>query len=295
MNRRKMLLAMAASSLVTAGAAWAQNGPPREAARRAPRLKLGVMFQAWGWPTPVITDLEQRFRILSRLGYAAVDLLSADQVPLAREHGLEPCLMTAPGGTSQAVGAIRATPEQFEATLAGIVMCADVGCPNLLILPGELRGMSREEGAANLIDFFSRLAPEAEARGVNVCMEPTNNRIPSDDRTDTIFNHLDWGLDVLRAVKSPNIKLLYDFYHTQIMDGDVTRRFLENLDLVCHIQVAGVPGRGLIDDSQELSYGYIAQQIAESGYAGYVSLEHYPRSGEDIEELLERSYAILNG
>jgi hydroxypyruvate isomerase len=228
MKRREVMMALAASPLLTAGAARAQIGPASQAARKPARLKLGVMFQVWGFPTAVITDLEQRFSMLSRLGYAAADLLSADQVPLAREHGLEPCLMTAPGGTSQAVGAIRATPEQFDATLAGIAMCADVRCPNLLILPGELRGMSREEGADKLIEFFSRLAPEAEARGVNVCMEPTNNRVASDDRTDTIFNHLDWGLNVLRAVNSPNIKLLYDFYHTQIMDGDVTNRLLEN-------------------------------------------------------------------
>jgi hydroxypyruvate isomerase len=290
-----MMLAMAASPLLTAGAAQAQVGSAGEAGPGRGRLKLGVMFQVWGWPTPVITDLEQRFGILSRLGYAAVDLLPADQVPLAREHGLEPCLMTAAGGTSQAIGAIRATPEQLEATLAGIALCAEVRCPNLLILPGELRGMSREEGADNLIDFFSRLAPEAEARGVNVCMEPTNNRVASDDRTDTIFNHLDWGLSVVRAVSSPRVKLLFDFYHTQIMDGDVTRRFLENLDVICHIQVAGVPRRGVIDDSQELNYRFIAQQIAESGYTGYVSLEHYPQAGEDIEELLQRSYAVLNG
>lgn len=288
------MLAVAASSLLTE-AARAQNGPLTEAARTAQRLKLGVMFQVWGWPTPVITDLEQRFGILAKLGYSAVDLLSAAQVPLAREHGLEPGLMTAPGGTSQAVGAIRATPEQVEATLAGIETCADVGCPNLLIIPGELRGMSREEGTDNLIDFFSRLAPEAEARGVNVCMEPTNSRIESDNRTDTIFNHFDWGLEVLRAVNSRNIKLLYDFYHTQIMDGDVTRRFLENVDSICHIQVAGVPGRGPVDDAQELNYRYIAQQIAESGYEGYVSLEHYPQPEDDIEDLLERSYAVLNG
>jgi hydroxypyruvate isomerase len=295
MNRRKMMMAMAASPLLSAGVARAQTGASDATTREPERLKLGVMFQVWGFPTPVITDLEQRFSILSRLGYAGVDLLSADQVPLAREYGLEPCLMTAPGGTSQANGAIRATPEQLDATLAGIQMCADVGCPNLLILPGELRGMSREEGRDNLIDFFSRLAGDAEARGINVCMEPTNNRVPSDDRTDTIFNHLDWGLDVLRTVDSPNIKLLYDFYHTQIMDGDVTRRLLDNLDLVCHIQVAGVPNRGVIDDDQELNYRFIAQQIAESGYDGYVSLEHYPQPGDDLEELLVRSYAILNG
>jgi hydroxypyruvate isomerase len=295
MKRREVMMALAAAPLLAAGAARAQTGPAGQAARKPARLKLGVMFQVWGFPTAVITDLEQRFSMLSRLGYAAVDLLTADQVPLARAHQLEPCLMTAPGGTSQAVGAIRATPEQFDATLAGIDMCAEVRCPNLLILPGELRGMSREEGADNLIAFFSRLAPEAEARGVNVCMEPTNNRVSSDDRTDTIFNHLDWGLGVLRAVNSPNVKLLYDFYHMQIMDGDVTNRLLENLDRVCHIQVAGVPGRGPVDNNQELDYRYIARRIAESGYTGYVSLEHYPRTGEDIEELLERSYAILNG
>jgi hypothetical protein len=214
MDRRTMMMAMAASPLLSAGVARAQPGASAETTRGSQRLKLGVMFQVWGFPTPVITDLEQRFSILSRLGYAGVDLLSADQVPLAREHGLEPCLMTAPGGTSQASGAIRATPEQFDATLAGIGMCADVGCPNLLILPGELRGMSREEGR-------------------------------------------------------------------------------DNLDLVCHIQVAGVPTRGVIDDGQELNYRYIAEQIAESGYDGYVSLEHW--FSEDSRSSIRGEFTPLAG
>ena len=123
--------------------------------------------------------------------------------------------------------------------------------------------MSREEAADNAVAILSRVKGYAEQKGVTLCMEITNSKVAADQRTDQVFNHLDWGFNVCRKVNSPRVKVVYDIYHVQIMDGDVVRNLRDNLDLICHIHVAGVPTRQEIDDTQELNYRFIANAIAD--------------------------------
>jgi hydroxypyruvate isomerase len=154
--------------------------------------------------------------------------------------------------------------------------------------------MSREEGADNAVLFLNRVKGYAEQKNVTLCMEITNSKVAADQRTDQVFDHLAWGLDVCRRVGSPRVKLVYDIYHVQIADGDVTRRMRENFDYICHIHVAGVPSRQEIDDTQELNYRFIANAIADLGYTGYVGHEHRPGPGRDPVKSLEQCFAIMN-
>jgi hydroxypyruvate isomerase len=102
-------------------------------------------------------------------------------------------------------------------------------------------------------------------------MEITNSKVAADQRTDQVFDHLAWGFDVCKRVNSPRVKVLFDIYHVQIMDGDVTRHLRENINSICHIHVAGVPTRQEIDDTQELNYRFIASAIADLGFTGFVA------------------------
>jgi hydroxypyruvate isomerase len=154
--------------------------------------------------------------------------------------------------------------------------------------------MSHEEGMENAIAILSRVAPYAEEKGVTLCMEITNSKVEADGRTDQIFDNLDWGLGVCRGTGSPNVKIVYDIYHVQIADGDVTRNLRDNIDYVCHIHTAGVPSRNEIDDTNELNYRYIANAIADLGYTGFVAHEHSPGPGRDPVESLQLCYDILN-
>src|SRR5690606_6061359 len=104
--------------------------------------------------------------------------------------------------------------------------------------------------------ILSRVAPYAEEKGINLCMEITNSKVPSDNRTDQVFDDIYWGFDVCKGTESSRVKIVYDFYHVQIMNGDVVRTLRDNLDLVCHIHVAGVPSRAEIDDTNELNYRF---------------------------------------
>ena len=154
--------------------------------------------------------------------------------------------------------------------------------------------MSYEEGMANAIAMFDRVADYAEENGVILCMEITNAKVETDNRTDQIFSSLDWGLNVCRGTGSPNVKIVYDVYHVQITDGDVTRNLRDNIDYVCHIHTAGVPSRAEIDDTNELNYRFIANAIADLGYTGYVAHEHRPSPGRDAIESLEQAFEILD-
>jgi hydroxypyruvate isomerase len=181
-------------------------------------------------------------------------------------------------GTSFQDGLVRKElHDKFEAAFKqGIDTCAEVGCPNLIAMPGERRGMSLRRNGGQHRGILNRVKGYAEQKNVTLCMEITNSKVAADQRVDQTFNHLDWGWDVCRRVASPRVKVVYDIYHVQIMDGDVVRNLRENLDYICHIHVAGVPSRQEIDGTQELNFRFIANAIAESGYTGYVAHEWRP-------------------
>jgi hydroxypyruvate isomerase len=294
MDRREFLAGMAAVPL----AAAALEGVPSAAAQQraaAPTrnpIRQSVMASVW---TGTKLTFEERCQVLSRIGYKAVDLPTAEQVPILKKYGLAPAMMTGTG-TSFQEGLIRKELHgKFEdAFRAGIDMCAGLGCPNLIALPGERRGMSREEGVENAVAILNRVKGYAEQKGVTLCMEITNSKVAADQRTDQIFDRLEWGLDVCRKVNSPRVKIVYDMYHVQIANGDVTRNMRDHLNYICHIHVAGVPSRQEIDDTQELNYRFIANAIAESGYDGFVAHEWRPGPGRDPIKSLEECFAIMN-
>jgi hydroxypyruvate isomerase len=250
------------------------------------------MASVWTGST---TSFEERCKILSRIGFKGVDLPTVQQVPILKQNGLAPAMMTGTG-TSFQNGLIRKELHDRieEATHAGIDTCVSVGCSVLIAIPGERRGMSREEGADNAVAILSRVKGYAEQKNVDVCMEITNSKVAGDQRTDQVFDRMAWGLDVVKRVNSPRVKILYDIYHAQIMDGDITRTLHENIQHICHIHVAGVPSRQEIDDKQELNFRFIAGVIADLGYTGFVAHEWRPAMGNDSVKSLERCFEIMN-
>jgi len=278
---------IAAASPITMSA---QN-PPAAAAKRT-RIKQSVMASVWGQSN---LPFEERCKVLARIGFKGVDLPTAQQVPMLRDHGLTPALMTG-SDTSFQDGLIRKQlHDKFEAGFhKGIDMCAEIGCPTLIALPGERRGMSYEEAGDNAVAIFNRVKGYAEQKNITLCMEITNAKVAQDQRTDQVFNHLAWGIDVVKKVNSPRVKILFDCYHVQIADGDLTRNLRDNFDKICHIHVAGVPSRTEIDDTQEVNYRFVANAIADLGYTGFVAHEFRPGPGRDAIKSLETCFEILN-
>jgi hydroxypyruvate isomerase len=268
--------------------------PAQQAAPARPRMPIrqSVMASVWGQSK---LSFEERCQVLQRLGYTGMDLPTPEQAPLLKKYGLTPVMMTGAGTSFQDGLVRRELHDKFEAAFkTGIDTCAAVGCPNLIAMPGERRGMPREETIANTVAILNRVKGYAEQKGVTLCMEITNSKVAADQRTDQTFNRLDWGWEVCRRVGSPRVKIVYDIYHVQIMDGDIVRNMRDNLDFICHIHVAGVPSRQEIDGTQELNYRFIANAIAESGYTGFVAHEWRPGPGRDAVKSLEECFAIMN-
>jgi hydroxypyruvate isomerase len=294
MKRREFLSGITAApfaaSLLSSESATAGQAPARPRARA--KIKQGVMTSVWGNSK---SSFEERCETLARIGYQSMDLPTPEQALVMKKYGLTPGMMIGTGSSFQNGLIRKEMHDAFEkATREGIDTCARVGCQNLIGLPGERRGMSREEGADNTVAFLNRVKGYAEQKGVTLCMEITNSKVVEDQRTDQIFDRLAWGLDVCKRVNSPRVKIVYDMYHVQVAEGDVTRNLRDNFDWICHIHVAGVPGRLEIDETQELNYRFIANAIADLGYTGFVAHEWRPGPERDMVKSLEQCFKIMD-
>ncbi|HLA90486.1 MAG TPA: TIM barrel protein [Gemmatimonadaceae bacterium] len=204
----------------------------------------------------------------------AIDLLDEKDWPVPKQHGLA-CAM-ANGFGSIPRGFNR--PELHDKLVADgermIPLAAAAGVPNIVCFSGNRAGMSAGEGIANCVAGLKRLAPAAERHGVTLCLELLNSKV---DHRDYHADHTAWGVQVIQGVGSPRVKLLYDIYHMQIMEGDVVATIRAHVPHIAHYHTGGVPGRNEIDDTQELNYRRVAQAIAETGFGGYLAHEFVPK------------------
>jgi hydroxypyruvate isomerase len=281
---RRRFLRSSASTLAALGTAAVQGcGAPEPVPAAMPvsgRLKQSVC--RWTLPGS-LTDVCQRIR---KLGLPAIDLLYPDEWQAAHEAGLT-CSM---GYASRRAHFIEDgfNDPQLHAVLIGeltaaIPRAARAGVPNLIAMFGNRRGRSDAEGIANCAAGLSKVAPLAEAHGVTVCVELLNSKV---DHKDYQGDHTSFGAAVMARVGSPHVKLLYDIYHMQIMEGDVIRTVRDHRQWIGHFHTGGVPGRHEIDDSQELNYRAVATAIVDGGFNGYIAHE-FQSKGEPYAALAQ--------
>ena len=184
-----------------------------------------------------------------------------------------------------------ANHDRIEAELRdSIDVAAEHGVAGLICFSGNnIEGMDEEVAIANTAAGLRRAAPYAEANDITLNLELLNSKV---DHAGYQCDNSAWGLAVLQQVNSPNVKLLYDIYHMQIMEGDVIRTMTANLDAIGHIHTAGNPGRNELDDSQELNYRGICRALSSAGYEGYVGHEFRPRG--DVVESLRQAFELCN-
>ena len=161
---------------------------------------------------------------------------------------------------------------------------------NIITFSGNRKGMADAEGADNCVAFLNRVKAHAEDKGITICMEYLNSKV---NHKDYMFDHIAWGVDVMKRVNSPRVKILFDIYHAQIMDGDIVRNIRDNFQWIGHFHTGGNPGRHEIDETQELNYHFIAQAIADLGYTGYVAHEYSPAQGRDAIASLNQAMQIF--
>ncbi len=207
------------------------------------------------------------------LGYRGIELAEREDWPLIREHGLT--IVSARAQASLTEGLNR--PEHHDRLereiRANLELAVAWGIPVLICFSGNRAGGDDEAGLAATADGLRRVARVAEDAGVTLALELLNSKV---DHKGYQGDHTAFGVEVVRAVDSPRVKLLYDIYHMQIMEGDVIRTIRDNAAHIAHFHTGGVPGRHELDDTQELNYRAVARAIADLGFTGYVAHEFVP-------------------
>ena len=279
MMRRRELLAAAAIAASTMSAQTERKG----------RLKQCVTRGVFARDMP----FEETCRIAARLGCKGYDLIGPEDWPTLKKYGLLPTMYPpGPGGTIPDALNRKENHERLEKSMhAAIDQAAANGAPNIITFSGNRRGMPDSEGADNCVAFLNRVKAHAEDKNINICMELLNSKV---NHKDYMCDHAAWGVDVMKRVNSPRVKLLYDIYHMQIMDGDIVRTIRENIQWIGHFHTGGNPGRHEIDDTQELNYRFVAKAIADLGFTGYVAHEYSPAQGRDPVKSLEQAMEIFS-
>jgi sugar phosphate isomerase/epimerase len=291
-TRRHML-----GGLAAVGAASAVNHltlAGQEAAQGQPalrgRIHQSVVFWCFNTAGEKWT-LERTCQVARDLGCPSVEIVPPEEWGTLRKYGLI-CAM-APNGMPGApfmrgFNNPKFHEEVIDKTRKSIDACAEARFPNVIAFSGyKWRNpddptsgeISRQDGADNCVRGLREVIRHAEKRGVTVCMEHLNTR----DTSHPMKGHpgyqgddLDWMADIIRRVNSPRLKLLFDVYHVQIMHGDILRRLEQHRAIIGHIHTAGNPGRGELDDRQEIQYPAVMHKLLDIQYAGYVGQEFIP-------------------
>ena len=241
-------------------------------------IKLSV---AWWSFVPAAMTPEQFVRTVAGIGYEAVELVEPEHWPLVKDHGL--AIATIRGHQSIAEGLNRRSHhDRIEHEIrANLKLAEQWDIPNLICFSGNRNGLDDATGIEITADGLRRVAQVAEDAGVNLVLEVLNSKV---DHPDYQCDHTAWGIQVCQRVGSPRVKLLYDIYHMQIMEGDIIRTIRDHHAHFGHYHTAGNPGRHELDEAQELGYPAILRAIAATGYAGYVGHEFVPK-GDPITAL----------
>jgi len=282
MNRRAFLGTAAASLAV---ARTALDGRAQTPAAKG-RLKQGVTRGVFGRGVP----LEDCCRQAASVGIQGFDLITPADWPLVKKYGLVPSMASGGGGSIASALNRPENHEKIEAAMRAMIdQAAAAGIPNLITFSGNRGGMADAEGADNCVAFLNKVKAQAEDKGVTICMEYLNSKV---NHKDYMFDHFAWGVDVMKRVNSPRVKILFDIYHAQIMDGDIVRNIRDHFQWIGHFHTGGNPGRHEIDDTQELNYRFVMQAIADLGFTGFVTHEYTPAEGHDAMASLKKAMEI---
>ncbi len=220
--------------------------------------------------------LDQFCQEAVKIGLVGVNLLGPGDFATLKKHNLVCTMVNAP---DNGIGFGFNKTENHPKCLAGlrktIDACADAGFRNCICFSGNRgQGVNDEQGQKNMIEGLKQIAGYAEEKKVTVCFELLNSKR---DHGGYMADHTPWGAEVCKAVGSPRVKMLYDIYHMQIMEGDVIATLKKYKDYIGHIHTGGVPGRNEIDETQELYYPAIMKALLEIKFDGYVAHEFIPK------------------
>ena len=222
----------------------------------------------------------------AEMGLKSVELVDPATWPMLKKYGLT-CAIAGSHGFVKGLNHTENHAMCIEKLTQSIDASAAFGCPNVITFSGMREKISDEEGIKNMVDGIKKVIGHAEKNKVTICLEVLNSRVnvTMKGHPDYQADKIEWGVEVCDKVGSDRMKLLFDIYHIQIMEGDVITRIKKYKDYIAHYHTAGVPGRNELDDTQEINYPPIMKVILETGYTGFVAQEFIPKYPDKIASL----------
>jgi hydroxypyruvate isomerase len=280
---RRNLFSIGAAALTAAAQAQAPYVRPRKG-----KLKQAVTGGVFGRGTP----FEVQCWEAARIGFQGFDLHGPADFPMLKKYGLIPSMVPGGGGTIPVALNRKENHDRIEKEMNALIdVSAENACPDLITFSGNRKGMSDAEGADNCVLFLNKVKAHAEDKQVTICLELLNSKV---DHKDYQCDKSAWGVDVMKRVNSPRVKLLFDIYHMQIMEGDIVRTIRENLQYFAHFHTGGNPGRHEIDDTQEVNYRLVAKTLSELNFQGFIAHEYSPAKGSDPIKCLESAFEMFD-
>ena len=280
-----------ASALLSAGI-LAGRVPAADTSRAAadPAYRIrnhGIRHTVMGWCFNPMDTLELA-RHAKAIGLEGIEGIDRKFYPDVKKLGLEISLVSSHGFAEGPCN-----PRFFDQAVAklaeGIEVAKEVGSKKVITFTGmRFDGMDEEQGAADCIAAWKKVLPQAEAAGITLCLEHLNSRDsshPMKGHPGYFGDDVDFCVDLVKRVGSPNLKLLFDVYHVSIMNGDIIRRLRQHADVIGHIHTAGNPGRGELDDTQEIDYPAVMRALSSVGYHDFVAHEFLPTWDDPILSL----------
>jgi len=280
LTRRAALKTLAGASLLIGSATTVTT---TLAADAPPRLKGNIRHSVSAWcygslfnpgrNRPAKMTFEDFCKECAAMGIESVELLGPKEWPAVKKAGLTCAMCNGPDRIDYGWNRVEHHDDLVAKFEKAIPEVAEAGFPNIITFSGNRRGMSDEQGLENCVKGLKRIMAVAEKNKVTVILELLNSKV---DHKDYMADHSRWGVEVCKQVGSERLKLLYDIYHMQIMEGDIIRTIRENHQYFGHYHTGGNPGRHEIDDSQEIYYPAVMRAIAATGYKGFVGQEFVP-------------------
>ena len=286
MSRRSALrnLAGSAAALGTVALGTPRAGAAEEApAKLKGHIKHSVSKWCYdGWLKKNNYTLDDFCKICKELGLESIELLGAGDWPTLKKHGLVCAMCNGPDGIGYGWNRVEHHDDLVEKFTKAIPEVAAFGYPNLITFSGNRKGKDKwgsytlddEQGLKNCVAGLKRIVPVAEKNNVTIIVELLNSKV---NHAEYMADHTKWGVELCKQVGSDRVKLLYDIYHMQIMEGDVIRTIKESSKYIGHYHTGGNPGRNEIDETQEIYYPAVMKAIVATGYKGYVGQEFIPK------------------
>lgn len=275
----------------TSAAAMALGSCASTQEHRKPAARGRINQSIAYWCFAEYWNLDKMCEVAKALGCKSIELVGPSDFSTLRRHGLV-CALAPNGMPDPPFVKGFNNPKYHDMVIAAtretIDACAEYKFPSVIAFTGFREDIPDEQGAENCVTGLKKIIGHAEKKKVNLCLEILNSRVAEEMKGHPGYqgDHTDYCMEIIRKVGSPRMKLLFDIYHVQIMDGDVISRIRQYKEYVGHYHTAGCPGRNEIGNTQEINYRPIMEEIARTGYTGYVGQEFIP-TGDPLKSLTE--------